>query len=93
MGLMIRFLYCQTFGGLLMRGALSDERTGLSFTIAAGLASAVIFGSESRRTRDNILLPQIRGFPFVASYDSQGYGAGIRPPISTRDFFPVQLMN
>jgi hypothetical protein len=28
--------YCQTFAGLLMWGALSDERTGLSCTIAAG---------------------------------------------------------
>jgi hypothetical protein len=47
-----------------MWGALSDERTGLSFTIAAGLASAVILGSESRGTRDHILLRQIRDFPF-----------------------------
>jgi hypothetical protein len=28
--------YCQTFAGLLMWGALSDERTGLSFTTTAG---------------------------------------------------------
>jgi hypothetical protein len=70
------------------------------------LASAVILGSESRGTRDYILLSQIRdspqlggpspriclsprnsvaqlypqalGPPFVASYDSQGYGGGIR---------------
>jgi hypothetical protein len=30
------FYYCQTVAGLLMWGAVSDERTGLSFTIAAG---------------------------------------------------------
>jgi hypothetical protein len=30
------FYYCQTIAGLLMWGALSDERTGLSFTIAPG---------------------------------------------------------
>jgi hypothetical protein len=30
------FYYCQTIAGLLMWGALSDERTGLPFTIAAG---------------------------------------------------------
>jgi hypothetical protein len=30
------FFYCQTFAGLLMWGALSDERTGVSFTIAPG---------------------------------------------------------
>jgi hypothetical protein len=31
------FYYCQTVVRLLMWGALSDQRTGLSFTIAAGL--------------------------------------------------------
>jgi hypothetical protein len=30
------FYYCQTVGGLLIWGALSDERMGLSFAIAAG---------------------------------------------------------
>jgi hypothetical protein len=45
-------------------GGLSDEKTGLSFTIAAGLARAVIFESESRGTRDLILLSQIRDFHF-----------------------------
>jgi hypothetical protein len=67
-----------------MRGALSDERTGLSFTATAGLASAVILGSESRGIRDHILLSQIRDFLFfVASYDSQGYGGSIRPRLHT----------
>jgi hypothetical protein len=47
-----------------MWGALCDERTGLTFTTAAGLASAVIFGSESHGTRDHILLSQIRDFSF-----------------------------
>jgi hypothetical protein len=69
------------------------------------LASAVILGSESRRTRDHILVSQIQDSPslecqvpvfissknrvaqlypqalgslFVTSYDSQGYGGGIR---------------
>jgi hypothetical protein len=35
-GLRPDFYYCLTVAGLLMRGSLSDERTGLSFTIAAG---------------------------------------------------------
>jgi hypothetical protein len=30
------FYYCQTVGGFLIWGALSDKRTGLSFTISAG---------------------------------------------------------
>jgi hypothetical protein len=45
-GLRPDFYYCQPVADLLMWGALTDERTGLSFTIAAGLASAVILGSE-----------------------------------------------
>jgi hypothetical protein len=35
-GLRPDLYYCQTVADLLMWGALSDERTGLSFTIAAG---------------------------------------------------------
>jgi hypothetical protein len=35
-GLRPDFYYSRTVAGLLMWGALSDERTGLSFTIAAG---------------------------------------------------------
>jgi hypothetical protein len=35
-GLRPDFYYCETVGGLLIWGALSDERTGLSFTTAAG---------------------------------------------------------
>jgi hypothetical protein len=44
------------------------------------LASAVIFGSESCRYRGHILLSH---FLFVTSYDSQGYGGGIRPRLHT----------
>jgi hypothetical protein len=35
-GLPPDFYYCQTVAGLLMWGTVSDERTGLSFTISAG---------------------------------------------------------
>jgi hypothetical protein len=35
-GLRPDFYYCQTVAGLLIWSAVSDERTGLSFTIAAG---------------------------------------------------------
>jgi hypothetical protein len=47
-----------------MSGALSDERTGLPLKLLVDLASAVILGSDSRGTRDHILLSQIRDFPF-----------------------------
>jgi hypothetical protein len=53
----------------------------LQFLLA--FASAVIFGSESRRTLGHILLPQIETSLFVASYDSQGHGGGIRPRFHT----------
>jgi hypothetical protein len=56
-----------------MWGALSDERTG-RLQLLLALAGAVILGCESRGTRDHI---------FVASYDSQGYGGGIRPRLHT----------
>jgi hypothetical protein len=36
-GLRPDLYYCMTVAGLLICGALSDERTGLSFTIATGL--------------------------------------------------------
>jgi hypothetical protein len=35
LGLRPVFYHCQTVAGLYMWGVLSDERTGLSFTIAA----------------------------------------------------------
>jgi hypothetical protein len=54
--------YCQTVAGLLIWGDLSDERTGLSFTIAVGPRQRS--HSRVRGTRDHILLSQIRDFPF-----------------------------
>jgi hypothetical protein len=61
-----------------MWGALSDERTGLSFTIAVGLDSAVILGSESRLTHDHILLSDLRfpqpGGPGPRIYINPGTG-------------------
>jgi hypothetical protein len=50
-GLRPDFYYCLTVAGLLIWGALSEEKTGLSFTIAAGLASAVIFGVKRQGAR------------------------------------------
>jgi hypothetical protein len=70
-GLRPDFYYCQTIACLLTRGRVCRLQLLLA------LASAVLFGSDSRGTRDHILLSQIRDF--VASYDSQGYGGGIRP--------------
>jgi hypothetical protein len=63
-GLRSSFYYCQTVAGLLMWGALPDERMCLSLQLLLALASAVIHMCESRGTRDHILLSQIRDFPF-----------------------------
>jgi hypothetical protein len=54
-GLRSDIYYRQTVAGFLMWGALSDERTGLSFTVAAG--------ARLRR----IFLSHFRYFLFVAS--------------------------
>jgi hypothetical protein len=51
------------------------------------LDSAVIFGSESRRTRGHILLYQIRDFPFSSPPTTRkGHGGGIRPRLHSRDW-------
>jgi hypothetical protein len=74
----IRYLRVCLYGALsLTRGRVCILLLLLS------LASAIIFGSEFRGTCDHILLSQIRDFLSVASYDSQGYGGGIRPQLHT----------
>jgi hypothetical protein len=67
-----------------MWGALSDERTGLSFTIAAGPHQR----SHSRvrvpwDSRPYFTLSDSRLPFFVGFYDLQGYGGGIRPRLHT----------
>jgi hypothetical protein len=48
------------------------------------LASAVILESESRGTGDYIFYYlRFETSPFIASYDSQGYGGGIRTRFHT----------
>jgi hypothetical protein len=63
-GLRPGFYYCQTVTGLLMWGALSDERADLSFIIASSPRQHSHLGSEARGTRDHISLSQIRDFFF-----------------------------
>jgi hypothetical protein len=71
-GLRPDLYYCLTVAGLLFWGALSDERTGLSFTMAAG-----------PRQRSHFYCLRLETSLFVASYDSQGHGGGIRPRLHT----------
>jgi hypothetical protein len=56
--------YCLTVTVLFLRGALSEERTGLTFVYAAGPCLRSLSRSESLGTRDHILLCQICDFPF-----------------------------
>jgi hypothetical protein len=99
------FCYYDTVGGLLRWGTVSDEKTGLLFTITAGPRQRSHSQVRVRGSHDQILLSQIRDSPnlkrqvpifitpknrvaqlhpqalsslFVVSYDSQGYGGGIR---------------
>jgi hypothetical protein len=58
---------------------------GLSFTIAAGLASAVILGSKSRGTRDHILLSK-SNLPFSSPPTTRRATVRVFGPVSTRAF-------
>jgi hypothetical protein len=55
---------CLTVTVLFLWGALSDERTGLSFIYAAGPCQCSLSLVKSLRTRDHILLSPIWDFPF-----------------------------
>jgi hypothetical protein len=78
------FITCVALTVLFLWGALSDERTGLSFIYAAGPCQ-----------RNLSLVPSPMGLAtifycltfetslFVASYDSQGHGGGIRSRLHT----------
>jgi hypothetical protein len=82
LGLMTRYLLPFDSYGLVLFcvGALSDERTGLSFVHAVlALASAVFLATIFYCLRFETSL-------FVASYDSQGHGGGIRPRLHTSTF-------
>jgi hypothetical protein len=66
------------------RGASSRQRGRVCLLyVPLALASAVFLGSLPLGTCDRILLSQILHFLFVASYDSQGHGGGIRPRLHT----------
>jgi hypothetical protein len=81
-GLRPDFYYYQTVAGLLIWGSVSDERTDLSFIIAAGPRQR----SHSRVTLGLVTIFYCLKFEtslLVASYVSQGYGGGIRPRLHT----------
>jgi hypothetical protein len=61
---MTRCLLLFDSNGLVLWGALSDERMGLSFVYAADPRQVAFLGSESLGTRDHILLSQIWDLSF-----------------------------
>jgi hypothetical protein len=69
---------------MLMWAALSDERTGMSFTIAPGPRQLSQFRNPSPVGLVTIVYClRFETSLFVAFYDSQGYGGGIRPRLHT----------
>jgi hypothetical protein len=77
------FITSVTVTGLFLWGALSDERSGLSFVCSAG---------PCQRSLSRVGVPwDLRPYftvsdstsLFVASYDSHGHGGGIRPRLNT----------
>jgi hypothetical protein len=76
-GLRPDLYYCQTVAGLFIWEALSDERTGLSFTFVAG---------PRQRSHFRVRVPWDSWPYFILSYDSQGYGGSIRHRLHTRSW-------
>jgi hypothetical protein len=77
-----------------MWGALSDERTGLSFIIAAGPRQDQSFSGLSPVGLATIFyFLRFETSIFVASYDSEGYGGGIRPRLHTGLIIPVIFLS
>jgi hypothetical protein len=84
-GLRPNFCYCQTVAGLLMWGALSDERTSLSFTIVVGPRqrshSRVLFPWDSR---PYFTVSDWR-LPFSSPPTTRRFTVEVFDPASTRD--------
>jgi hypothetical protein len=77
------FYYSQTVAGLLMWGALSNERTGPTFTMLLASPAQPFSGPSPVGLANIFYCPRYETSLFVASYDSQGYGGDIRPRLHT----------
>jgi hypothetical protein len=87
LGLTTRFYYSQTVAGLLMRGALSDERTSLPFTIVAGPRQR---SHSWVRVPQDSRLPQPGG-PSPRIYIPQEQGCPVIPPGSHGSTSPPRM--
>jgi hypothetical protein len=90
-GLRPDFYYCQTVTGLLVWGAVSAERTDLSFTIAAG---------PRQRSHSRVRVPwDLRPYftvsysrlPFSSPPPTRRVTVEVFDPASTRDWFFVKV--
>jgi hypothetical protein len=86
-GLRPDFYYRRTIVGLLMWGALSDEKTGLSFATAAAPGQCSHFRVRALWDSQPYCTVRFETSLFVAPYDSQGHGGGIRPRLHTGNCF------
>jgi hypothetical protein len=90
-GLQPDFYYCQTVVGLLMWGALSDERTSMTFTIAAD-------PHQHRHSRVRVpwdscpcfTLSDLR-LPFLSPPTTRRAMVELFDPSSTWDFIPIGI--
>jgi hypothetical protein len=80
------FITCVTITVLFLWGALSGERSGLSFVMCCWPLPAQSFSGPSPVGLVAIFYClRVETSLFVASYDSQGHGGGIRPRLHTGD--------
>jgi hypothetical protein len=81
LGLMTRHLLLfDSYGLVFLWGALSDERTGMSFVYSAGPCQRSLFRVQVPwESRPYFTVSDLKTSLFVASYDPQGHGGGIRP--------------
>jgi hypothetical protein len=80
---MTRYLLLFDSYGLVFWGTLSDERTGLSFVMLVVSPAQSFLGQSPLGLVTIFYSLRFEASLFVASYDSQGYGGGIRPLLHT----------
>jgi hypothetical protein len=92
------FYYCQTVADLLMWGAFSlwREDGSVVYNCSWPLPVQTFSGPTPMGLVTIICCLRFETSLFVASYDSQGYGGGIRPRLHTGDLFqrsPLSFYN
>jgi hypothetical protein len=86
LGLITRYILLFDNYGLALWGALSDERTGLFFVCCGPLPAQSFSGPSPLGLATVFYSLRFETSLFIASYDSQGHGGGIRPRLHTGEF-------